>query len=223
MTRTTQDSVPVPDGGVPVWLAGPEDTSTVPALVVVPSVFGPNEDLLAQMRSLGDEALTVVFDPFWRQGGGAMDYRGPAAAMARLEGFERSRCRDDIEAVTRWAKDRTNGEVVGLGICFGGPWVLLAAAKGLFHGAVTWHGSGMEGVLDRLGGLDAPLRFHFGAIDPITPPEVVSAISAHFEHHPDCRITVHPGADHGFTHEGDAWDPQATDVALREVRELLGR
>lgn len=213
-------SVPVTDGAVPVHVTGPDDLSTVAGVVVVPSIFGANDDLLAQMASLGDVAQTAVMDPFWRQGAGALPYTERDEAFARVGELDRARCRDDVAAVARWSAERTNGRTIGLGICFGGPWVLTGAASGLFAAAVTWHGSRMEGVLDRLHGLSAPLRLHFGDADPITPPEVIESISEAFAEHPDCTIVIHPGADHGFSHEGPAWDPVATAAGMADLRAL---
>lgn len=221
MSFPARDAVAVADGAVPVWTTDAVDPDRRPGLVVVPSIFGANTDLLAQAASLADVATTVVLDPFWRQGGGAMDYGDPQAAIARLTGFERSRCRDDIAAVAAWTAARTNGNVVGLGICFGGPWVLLGVAAGTFCAAATWHGSRMEAVLDRIEAMEAPLQFHFGEIDPITPPDVVDAFQARFGGRPNCRVVVHPGADHGFSHEGASWDPSATALALADLRALL--
>jgi dienelactone hydrolase len=219
--QTSTTTVAVSDGDVPVFTSGPADASSAPGLVVVPSIFGANDDLLAQMCSLADVAFTVTLDPFWREGGGPMPYDDPAAAIERLQGFDRRRCGDDIAAVTEWTRARSNGNVVALGICFGGSFVLLGAAQGRFCAGATWHGSRMETVLDRLDGLDAPLRLHFGEVDAITPPDVVDAVRARFRDHPDCRIVVHPGADHGFSHEGAAWDAAAAAAALADLRELL--
>lgn len=221
MGSTTRElSVPVADGAVPIHVSGPDDATSLPGVVVVPSIFGANDDLLAQMASLADVALTVVMDPFWRQGGGALPYANREKAFARVGELDRSKCGDDVEAVAGWTAQRTNGRVVGLGICFGGPWVLIGAASGQFAGGVTWHGSRMEGVLDQLEGLTAPLRFHFGDADPITPPEVIDAIRGAFADHPDCTIVIHPGADHGFSHEGPAFDQAATDAGMADLRKL---
>jgi carboxymethylenebutenolidase len=219
---TKRQSVNVAGGEVPVWTSGPDDASLLPGLVVVPSIFGPNSDLLSMMQTLSDLAFTVVMDPFWRVGGGAVDYGDSDVAMGRLAEFDRASCRDDVAAVARWATRRTNGNIVGLGICFGGPWVLTGAASGLFCAAATWHGSRMEQVLERIDGLTAPLRLHFGEADPVTPPETIDAMRTALAHHPDCRIVVHPGAVHGYSHEGPAWDVSAAEAGMDDVRSLLG-
>lgn len=220
-SNARQQSVTVADGAVPIHVSGPDDASSLPGVVIVPSIFGANEDLLAQMATLADGALTAVMDPFWRQGGGALPYANKDAAFARVGELDRSACGDDVEAVAGWVAERTNGRVLGLGICFGGPYVLTGAASGYFAGAVTWHGSRMEGVLDQLEGLRAPLRLHFGDADPITPPEVIDAVRRTFADHPDCTIVIHPGADHGYSHEGPAYDQAAADAGLADLESLV--
>lgn len=217
---TRQLLVPVSDGGVPVHVAGAQDASLA-GVVVVPSIFGPAADLLDQMASLSDVAFTAVMDPFWRQGGGCIPYGDVDAALARLEELDRLKCQEDVDAVSRWVRQQSNGRVIGLGICFGGPWVLVGAARGLLSGVVTWHGSRMEAVLDILDGLSAPLRLHFGDEDPITPPAAIEAITRRFADHPDCQIVIHPGAEHGFSHDGPAWDAAATDAGLIDLRDLI--
>ena len=223
---TRARSVPVADGEVPIHVAGPdgEEAASLAGLVVIPSIFGPAEELLGQIESLSDVALTAVMDPFWRVEAGAIPYANRDAAFERVGRMDRTAAGPDVEAVAAWLAERTNGNVVGLGICFGGPFVLLGAANGHFAGGVTWHGSRMEGVLDRVtagGPVTVPLRLHFGDADTITPPDVIDTISETFADHPDCSIVVHPGLAHGFTHEGAAFDADATAAGLAAVRELL--
>ncbi|MEM7337590.1 MAG: dienelactone hydrolase family protein [Actinomycetota bacterium] len=223
-------SVPVADGAVPIVVSGPEAAPELPGLVVVPSIFGGAPDLLDQIASVSDLAVTAVMDPFWREGGGALDYRtGREAAFERMGRLDRAKAWDDVAAVVGWMRQRTNGRIAGLGICFGGPFVLAGAAEGQLAGVITWHGSRMENVLDRVaaaGPMTAPVRMHFGSADPITPPEAIDAISTALDGHPDCEIVVHPGLDHGFSHAGDAWDADAAAAGVasaRDVLSLLGR
>lgn len=219
--RTT--TVDVEGGGVPVAVLGPADAQRLPALVAIPSIFGGAPDLIERLAAFADQALIAVPDPFWRVGGGVIPYGDHEAAFARLKGFEPGRCVGDMRAVAQWAKREGNGRVVGLGICFGGPYVLRLAAEGLLHGVVTWHGSRMEQHLERAGDVTCPLRLHFGGADPVTPPEAIDAIRAAFAAHPDVSIVIHPGANHGFSHEGDAFDPTACRAGLDAVEELLAR
>jgi carboxymethylenebutenolidase len=219
------ESVSVPGGAVPTAVLAPPDPGAVAALVVVPSIFGPAPDLLERLSEFQGRALVAVPDPFWRTegGGGVVPYDQHDAAIARLRGFELRRCIDDLAAVVDWARAGANGRVVGLGICFGGPFVMRFAAERRLDGVVTWHGSRMEDHLERAGEIECPLRLHFGDADPITPPEVIEKIRGLFAAHPDASIVVHPGADHGFSHDGRAYDARACRAGLDAVGELLER
>jgi carboxymethylenebutenolidase len=213
--------IEVDGGAVPTAVLGPDDASGVPAIVVVPSVYGPAADLLERLAVLGDSALVCVPDPFWRTGQGPTAYGDTDEMGVRLAGLDIHVTRAEMGAVVAWARAQGNGHVVGVGICFGGPYVLRMAADGELDGLVTWHGSGMERVLRRAGDITCPVRHHLGSIDPITPLEVVDALREAFADHPDAEIVVHDGADHGFTHDGDSWDPDAYQAAFASVVELL--
>ncbi len=215
--------IEVEAGAVPTAVVGPDDPSDVPAVVVVPSVFGPAPDLLVRLAELGDSALVCVPDPFWRTGDGPTPYGDMDQVGVRLTGIDIHVCRAEMGAVAAWARTQGNGRVIGIGICFGGPYVLRMAADGELDGVVTWHGSGMERVLRRAGEITCPVRHHLGSVDPITPPEVVDALREAFAGHPDAEVVVHPGVDHGFTHDGDTWDPTAYQAAFASVVDLVAR
>lgn len=219
--QQTKELVPVEGGGVPVDVRGPEEPSAVPGLMVVPSIFGGAPDLLKQLSELADSALVVVADPFWRVGGGVVPYDDHDGAVRRLQGFDRDLCFADMRAVIDWTRARCNGRVAGLGICFGGPVVLVAAGEGALDGVVAWHGSRMESFLDRADAISCPLRFHFGSADPVTPPEAIEKIRRAFSSHNDTSFVVHPGLEHGFSHEGSSYDPTAARAGLDDARDLL--
>lgn len=216
------EAIPVEAGAIPTAVLGPEDAGAVPALVVVPSIYGPAPDLLKRLSEVEDRALVVLPDPFWRTGGGVVPYDQHDAAIARLKGFELRRCIDDLSAVVEWARARSNGRVIGLGICFGGPFVLRFAAERRLEGVVTWHGSRMEDHLERASEIVCPLRLHFGSADPITPPDAIEKIRRVFASHPDLSIVVHPGLEHGFSHDGATYDAKACRAGLDSLVELLG-
>ncbi|NQZ96053.1 MAG: dienelactone hydrolase family protein [Myxococcales bacterium] len=214
-------TVAVDGGAVPVFAQGPSDANQVPGLIVVPSIFGPARDLLERMAGLADASLVVVADPFWRVGGGVVAYEDHNAAFARLAGFDMADCHADMRAVIEWTRARCNGRVAGLGICFGGPVVLIAASEGDLSGVVAWHGTRMEGVLERVKEITCPLHFHFGGADPVTPPEVIEQIRDAFADHRDVHCTIHPGLKHGYSHEGESYDEAAAQNGVDDTRALL--
>lgn len=215
-------TIDVADGALPLHVQGPDDGS-VPAVLVVPSVFGPAPDLLDRLAGLATDTLVVVPDPFWKTGEQVVPYDRLDDAIARMEGFDWGTCNREMATAVDWAREHGNGRVVGVGICFGGPFVLRMGRAGLLDGVVTWHGSRLEQFLDGVADMDCPVRHHLGGDDPITPPEVVDSLRKAFAGHADCEIVVHPGATHGFTHDGDAYDEAAWQASLASVVELVDR
>jgi len=210
-----------PGGAIPTLILEPEDAGPSPALVVIPSIFGPAPDLVQRLSRFADRARIVLPDPFWRCGGGVVDYSDHAKAVGRLQNFDVAACSDDLRAVVAWTRNRCNGPVIGLGICFGGPFMLRFAAEGILDGAVTWHGSRMQNFLARAAEIRCPLRLHFGADDPVSPPEAIAEIRTALRDHPDLEIVVHPGVVHGYSHDGSAYDEKACQAGLDAVEELL--
>jgi carboxymethylenebutenolidase len=213
--------VPSEDGNVPTAALGPLDGSASGGVFVVPSIFGPAPDLLDFLSELSDRVLVAVPDPFWRVGGGVVPYDQHEAAIGRLQGFDLRRCIADLSAVLDWTRERVRGPTVGVGICFGGPFVLRFASEERLDGVVTWHGSRMQDHLERAGRIRCPLRLHFGDADAMSPPEVIETIRGAFTDHPDVDIVVHPGVDHGYSHDGAAWDEKAARAGLDAVSGLL--
>ena len=217
------ERIEVDDGDVPVSVLDPQDPSVVPALLVIPSIFGPAPDLLERLAVLADNTLVAIPDPFWRTGEGALDYSDRDTAIGRLADFDPAASGREMATVAAWARQASNGFVVAVGICFGGPFVLGLAAEGLVNGVVTWHGSRMQNSLELVPRIACPVRHHIGGADPVVPPDALAAIRAGFAEHPDCEIVVHPGAGHGFSHDGNDWDESAYQAGLVDVVTLLDR
>jgi carboxymethylenebutenolidase len=219
----TRHDVPVEGGALPLTVARGGGTGA--AVLIVPSAFGVGPDLEAQMDELAADARTVAaIDPFFRGDGGAVPYEDGARAMARLKALDRELTHRDLRAaIDRVRAEAPGAPIVVLGICFGGPFALQAAADGLAGGVVTWHGTRMEQALERAADMRCPMRLHFGAVDPFVPPEAVEKVRAAFAWSTDVVVTVHAGATHGFSHRGSAraYDATAERAALASLQALV--
>jgi carboxymethylenebutenolidase len=191
----------------------------------MPSAFGIAADLVAQMEELAAHAsIVIALDPFFRDDPGPAPYHDMARVMTRLQTLDRQRCYGDLRAAIDWARSQGSGQpVVLLGICFGGPYALLAAADGAVDGVVTWHGTRMEDHVERAAEMRCPMRHHFGSADPFVPAQAVEAVRAAFAGHPDVRVMVHDGATHGFSHRAapQAYDARAERAGMDSLRELI--
>lgn len=217
-----QHLLPVKQGSLPLTLATNKGGGA--SVVIMPSAFGVCDDLKLQMEELAEKAsLVVALDPFFRGDAGIVPYEDMARVMKRLQALDRQLCYRDLCTALRWTRQETKQPVVLLGICFGGPFAMLAAQDNLVDGVVTWHGTQMQNYLEHAAQIRCPLRLHFGGADPFVPLSAVEEIRAALSSHPDVRLFVHEGATHGFSHRAaqKAYQPQAEQAGMASVFSLL--
>lgn len=222
-TTIARDRLAVEGGDLPLTIARTGGVSA--AIVIVPSAFGVGPDLEAQMQELAEDARVVVaIDPFFREDAGPAPYADMARVMQRMQALDRQRAYHDLRATIDWIRGKENDRpVVVVGICFGGPFALLAAADGTVDGVVTWHGTRMERYVERASEMRCPMRLHFGSVDPVVPKASVEAVRAAFAGRGDVRVIVHEGATHGFSHRAapQAYDARAERAVMASLRELV--
>ncbi|MCK6552604.1 dienelactone hydrolase family protein, partial [Myxococcota bacterium] len=174
----TRSTLTVDGGELPMTIA--RGTGTGAAIVIMPSAFGVGPDLEAQMEELAADARVVVtYDPFFRDDPGLVPYEDMPRIMARIGALDRARTYRDLSAlITHVRAEHPGTRVVMLGICFGGPFGLAAAADARIDALVVWHGSWMERFLDRAAEMGCPMSLHFGSVDPVTPPAAIDAVRA---------------------------------------------
>lgn len=195
----------------------------LPAVVIVPSIYGIQSDLLAQAQELAeDDAWVAVMDPFHRERPGPWSYADPDGAIERMQKTDLDAVYDDFLKLVKHARKEGNGKVVGVGICFGGPFCFRAAGEGKLDGVVTWHGSRLDAFAKEAAKANVPFRLHFGADDAVVPKATIDLVRSAFAKHSKTEIVVHPGASHGFSHrDARAFDPVAERAGMDSVRDIL--
>jgi carboxymethylenebutenolidase len=220
-----QRSIAVRDGALPITLARGDGRGA--AVVVMPSAFGITEGLQQQMRELAVDATAVVtIDPFFRFDAGVVPYDDMTRVIGRLQRLDTTQAEREFHAAVQWVRDEFHvASVLALGICFGGPFALRAAADRVVQGAVTWHGTRMEQHLDRASEIVCPMHLHFGAVDPFVSMDAVERIRSALAHRDDVHIAVHANATHGFSHRDapQAFHPDAERAAMASVRALIAQ
>ena len=181
-------------GPIRGWRADPTGPSRG-AVVVVQEIFGVNahiRDVVGRLADAGFVGLApALMDSV--EPGVELDYDDAGVArgrdlVARL-GFDRAVDLVDAAATLLQAEGLRTGAV---GFCWGGSVALLANTR-LGLPAVSYYGGRSVPFLGEP--LRAPMLFHFGARDPIIPPEDVQA---HRDAYPQSRAYVYEDAGHGF-------------------------
>lgn len=209
-------SLYTPCGIVQAWRAEPEGTPRG-AVVVAHEIFGllPHYQRLCERLA---EAGFIALAPAY------FDLIEPGLTLATDQaGADRGRevvnqlgldCGVDVtEAAARLLQ--AEGHRVGvLGFSWGGTVALLANTR-LALPAVSYYATRNPPFLDEPS--QAPLMFHFGALDVPIPPAV---IDLHRQKQPRAHVFVYEGADHGFNRDPDP--PFQPDAAALAWRRTLG-
>lgn len=212
-----------PHGPVRTWHCRPPGAAPgTGGVVLVQEIFGVNahiRDVATRLATAGFEVLAPsVCDPV--EAGVELDYDEAGVARGRelVTGLGFERAVDIVEVAARRLREEQPA-VAAMGFCWGGTVALLANTR-LGLPAVGYYGGRSLPFLDQP--LRAPLLLHFGARDPIIPPEHVAE---HRRKLPEAVIHVYD-AGHGFNcdRRGD-FDADASALAwersLRFLREAL--
>ena len=199
-----------PCGSVQAWLAKP-DGAPRGAVVVAHEIFGllPHyQRVCARLAQAGFMAMAPAY----------FDLIEPGLVLATdPAGADRGRevvnqlgldCGLDVtEAAAQWLAQ--TGHTVGVvGFSWGGTLALLAATR-LGLPAVSYYATRNPPFLDEPA--QAPLLFHFGALDVPIPP---ATIALHRQKQPQAQVFVYEHADHAFNRDPDPpYQPAAAALA----------
>jgi carboxymethylenebutenolidase len=202
-------------------LAAPDGDQKLPCILFITAIWGIDESARAITGAWADDGFMVsVPDIFWRQHPGPTTDRDIAQGRYHAYDFEQGLL--DIEDLLGHlrAHPRCNGKVAVLGICFGGRYAHVAAARYGIDAAASYHGTYIERHLDETPGITCPVSFHFGEDDPVVPMDHVKAIQESYAPHDNAEIVAYPDTGHNFSmpHK-DAYDPviakTSRDAVLR--------
>jgi carboxymethylenebutenolidase len=246
--QITAKFVQIPHGDLEIsaYLARPETSEPLPAVIVLQEIFGVNHH------------IRDVVERFAREGYVAI---APALYQRTAPGFEIGYTKEDITLGRSYAQQTTAEELLGdiqatidylkaensfqewtilqskaqaigcIGFCFGGHVAYLAAtlpdikATASFYGAriALWTPGGGAPTLTRTSEIAGTIYTFFGAEDASIPPDQVAEIRAELEQHQiKHKVLVYEGAGHGFfCNARDSYNPFAAAVAFQEVQQLF--
>ena len=217
-------------GNIPCIAAFPGNGPAT-GVVVVPPIFGVNDDMaMVAERLAGQGYAAVVLDPFWRDEDAGVighDEEGRARAFARLDRTPFDRAMGDVADVIGdlRAREECNGKIAVMGFCYGGPFAIVAGAECGTQAGISYHGSFVDKYLDRVPEVGCPLSFHWGDNDRAAPMEVIDATREAFAARDDADVFLYPGGiEHGYMlpGHGDAYNKDAAELSWERTFKLLG-
>ena len=200
-------------------LAAPGGDEKVPGILFITAIWGIDESATEITEAWSDDGFVVsVPDIFWRV------HPGPTSdmeiAQSRYHAYDFEQGLLDIQDLIEHlrAHPRCNGKIGVLGICFGGRYAHLSAARDDIDAAAAYHGTLIEEHLDETHKITCPVSFHFGEDDPVTPMDLVKTIQDSYASHENAKIVAHSNATHNFSmpHK-DAYDPAVAKASRDAV------
>lgn len=195
-----------PCGAVQAWLERPAGEARG-AVVVAHEIYGllPHyRQLCARLAEAGFVAMAPAYFDLIEPGLVlGTDRAGSNRGRALVDKLGLDCAVDVTDTAAQVLRDM--GQNVGVvGFSWGGTVALLAATR-LGLPAVSYYATRNLPFLDEPS--QAPLQFHFGALDAPIPPE---AVQYHRDRQPNAQVFVYEGADHAFNREpGRAFHPAA--------------
>jgi carboxymethylenebutenolidase len=203
VSATRTESVTIGDDGdmdLHVWVPS---AGSGPGILVLQEIFGVGPYIRAVGERLADAGYVVgAPDVFWRFAPGweaSHDEAGLAASFEQAAKLDREQAITDcVAACTHLGGlNEVRGTPGVLGFCLGGTLAFGVAAAGDPAVCVSYYGSGVPSMLDRLDDVSCPTLFHFGRDDQFIPTEGVEDLAAKLAGRPGFVLNIE-AAGHAF-------------------------
>jgi carboxymethylenebutenolidase len=223
---TRDEQVAIPDEGSMTMTVWTPESGTGPGMLLIQEIFGVGPYIRAVGERLADAGYVVgAPDLFWRFAPGFQaghDVAGLAESMQQVGNLDPAKAVGDCIAALEHL-----GELSGvaarpgvIGFCLGGTLAFGVAAADDPSVCVSYYGSGVPGMLDRLPDVSCPTLFHFGNADAYIPNEGVEALAAAL---PSGMVLNVEAAGHAFdNHESEMFfDEGAAKAAWAKTMAFL--
>lgn len=235
-TETVQ--VPNQDLLISAYLAQPDSSEELPAIIVVQEIFGVNEHIQDITRRIANEGYVAI---------------APAIYQRQAPNFTAGYTTADIE-IGRKYKNETKAEellsdiqatidflyqlpkvkktgVGAIGFCFGGHVTYLTATLPEIKATASFYGAGITNwcpgsnlpTIERTKDIKGKIYCFFGEKDASIPLEQVTQIEAELQKYQiPHQIFRYPEADHGFMCDRrSSYHPESAQDAWEKVLELF--
>ena len=190
-------------GNFDCYLAIPQASGPVPAVVLARAVHGVDKDL----RDLADEFASHGFiaaapDLFWRTTPGPLTRADGDLPQKRSQPRAEKIKTGEADMIDTVASLRQlpefNGRAAAMGFCYGGPYAILGPKRLGYAAGISCHGTRMQDYIGELEGIAAPICIIWGDEDNQAPPEVLDAYRAVPPRMSNVELHIFPGVKHAY-------------------------
>lgn len=186
-------------------------------IVILQEIFGITDHIRRVTDQYAERGYLAIAPGLFDRvrPGIVLDYSDVDEGRATMTSLNLDETVIDIDAAATAA--RVAGKVAAIGYCWGGAMADLAACRANVDAAIAYYGRMIVEWLDEQP--RCPVMYHFGANDPLIPPDMVEQIRAARSMHP---LFVYENAGHGFNcDERDDFSPACAALALDRTMEFL--
>lgn len=188
-------------------------------IVVLQEIFGITDHIRRVTDQYADHGFLAIAPSLFDRirPGITLDYADVEEARELMMTLDRDCVVADMAAAADAV--RIAGKVAAIGYCWGGAMADLAACRIDIDAAVSYYGRATAEWLDERP--KCPVIYHYGAEDPLIPPELVEQISYG---RPGMESYVYEDAGHGFNCDERAdYRPESAALALDRTLSFLNR
>lgn len=235
-SKTVQ--IPQADLLISAYLAQPETTETLPAVIVIQEIFGVNEHIKDITNRIAQEGYIAIAPALYQRQAPdfAVGYTPEEIEIGRKYKAltVAQELLSDVQATIDYLYQLPNVKKTGvgsIGFCFGGHVTYLTAilpeikATASFYGAgiVNWCPGEDSATIERTKDIKGKIYCFYGDLDASIPPEQVIQIENELQKHQiNHQIFRYPKAEHGFMCDRRASYHQASaEDAWGKVLELF--
>jgi carboxymethylenebutenolidase len=226
-TQRTESVTIADEGAMTMHLWVPE-AGHGPGILLLQEIFGVGSYIRAVAERLSDAGYVVgAPDIFWRFAPGwesGHDEAGMAASLEQVGKLDPVQAVSDSVAACAHlgGVDEADGTPGVLGFCLGGTLAFGVAVEDEPAVCVSYYGSGVPAMVDRLDTVSCPTLFHFGRDDSYIPAEGVEALAAAMDGRAGVVLNIE-AAGHAFDNHDSAifYEESASRAAWAKTMAFL--
>ncbi len=175
-------SIQVSDGTLMnAFITAPDDSNVHPGIILLQEAFGITSHIRAVAERIACEGYVVIApELFHRTAPGIeFDQNNLPAVMEHVMAMKPDQLQSDLRACYAWLQqqDKVNKNKIGsIGFCMGGRASFVANYTLSLSACISYYGSGIQNMADKVKDLHAPHLFFWGGLDTHILPENVSAV-----------------------------------------------